>query len=57
MSVVELPLRSVAVTAMRLTPPTSGMFAAAQEVVPVAAPLTPEDVDRLGAVVKAAKKR
>ena len=40
-SVVALPLTSVAVTAMMLTPPASGMPAAVQLVVPVAAPLPP----------------
>ena len=40
-SVVELPFRSVAVTAMMLTPPASGMPGAVQFVVPIAAPLPP----------------
>ncbi len=40
-SVVELPFRSVAVTAMMLTPPASGMPDAVQLVVPIAEPLPP----------------
>ena len=40
-SVVELPVASVAVTAMMLTPPASGMPDAVQLVVPMAEPLPP----------------